>query len=115
MAALETVNGIPFIARNLGAVSGDQLQAIADALKSQFSGRAGAGQARSKARWRCSPPSPPSSTRKVQAGKIIQKIAPLVGGKGGGRPDSARGAGREAAKIPEAFAAAKAMLVLPDN
>ena len=38
--------------------------------------------------------------------QIIQTIAPLVGGKGGGRPDSARGAGKDAAKIDEALAQA---------
>jgi alanyl-tRNA synthetase len=35
----------------------------------------------------------PEFTGKFQAGKIIQTIAPVVGGKGGGRPDTARGAG----------------------
>ena len=47
---------------------------------------------------------------KIQAGKIIQTIAQIVGGKGGGKPDSARGGGKDTTKIPEALAAAKSLL-----
>ena len=52
----------------------------------------------------------PEFTSKFQAGKIIQTIAPVVGGKGGGRPDNARGAGKDAGKVDEALAQAKALL-----
>ena len=41
----------------------------------------------------------------VKAGDIIKAIAPIVGGKGGGRPDSAMGGGSDAARLPEALAA----------
>ncbi|MFM8365443.1 MAG: DHHA1 domain-containing protein [Verrucomicrobiota bacterium] len=37
-------------------------------------------------------------------------MAPIVGGKGGGKPDSARGGGKDISKIPEALAAAKQVL-----
>jgi alanyl-tRNA synthetase len=49
-------------------------------------------------------------TAKLQAGKIIQTIAPLVGGKGGGKPDNARGGGKDAGKLDEALAKAKSLL-----
>ena len=49
-------------------------------------------------------------TAKVQAGKIIQQIAPLVGGKGGGKPDHARGGGKDASRLDEALAKAKSLL-----
>ena len=37
---------------------------------------------------------------RFQAGKLIGELAPLVGGKGGGKPEMARGAGNDPAGIP---------------
>jgi alanyl-tRNA synthetase len=53
---------------------------------------------------------PKELTSKFQANKIIQQIAPIVGGKGGGRPESAQGAGKDASKIAEALAKARELL-----
>ena len=52
----------------------------------------------------------PDFISRVQAGKIIQQIAPLVGGKGGGKPDNARGGGKDAGKLDEALAHARTLL-----
>jgi alanyl-tRNA synthetase len=48
----------------------------------------------------------------TQAGKIIQQVAPIVGGKGGGKPDNARGGGKDASKLDEALAKVKTLLRL---
>ena len=52
----------------------------------------------------------PDHTAKHQAGKIIQAIAPIVGGKGGGKPDNARGGGKDVAKLDEALAKARELV-----
>ena len=105
----QTVNGIPIIAHNLGDAEGDFLQAIADALKGRFPGVIvlGGGAEDKVTLIACVSP---EYTAKVQAGKIIQTIAPIVGGKGGGKPDQARGGGKDAAKVDEALAKAKTLL-----
>ena len=48
--------------------------------------------------------------RGAHAGKLVKAAASLVGGGGGGRPDSASAGGRNAEKLPEALASARATL-----
>lgn len=45
-------------------------------------------------------------TSQIKAGDIIREIAPIVGGRGGGKPDMAEGGGTEPDKLPEAIDAA---------
>ncbi|MBI4718205.1 MAG: alanine--tRNA ligase [Planctomycetes bacterium] len=44
--------------------------------------------------------------RGLKAGDLIKEIAPLVGGKGGGRPDMAQGGGTDATRLRSALAEA---------
>ena len=110
LARAEVVNGIPAIVASMGHADGDTLQAVADALKSQFQGVivvAGIGDSGSVALVAAVSP---QFTGRIQAGKIIQQMAPIVGGKGGGRPDNARGGGKDASKVDEALAEARTLL-----
>jgi len=42
-------------------------------------------------------------TDKIKAGKIVQEIAPIVGGRGGGKADMAEGGGTDASKLNDAL------------
>jgi len=106
---IHMVKGIPFISHNLGDAEGDFLQAIADSLKGRFKGVVVLGGCGNNAVSLVATVSP-EFTAKVQAGKIIQQIAPMVGGKGGGKPDNARGGGKDASKLDEALAKVKSLL-----
>jgi len=106
---VHAVNGVPAIIHNVGGVDGDFLQAVVDALKSQFKGVVVLGGAANGAVALIASVSS-DFTAKVQAGKIIQMIAPIVGGKGGGKPDNARGGGKDASKLEEALEKAKSLL-----
>lgn len=46
---------------------------------------------------------PKDLTDKIKAGNIIKEMAPIVGGKGGGRPDMAQGGGTQPEKITTAL------------
>ena len=109
LARSETVNGVPALIAHLGEADGDSLQTIVDALKSQFSGVILLGGHAAGAVALVAAVTP-EFTAKVQAGKLIQAIAPIVGGKGGGRPDGARGGGKDAGKLDEALAKARTLL-----
>ena len=97
------------IIENLGTADGDFLQSIADSLKSQFKGVVVLGGATNRSVSLVATVSP-ELTKNIQAGKIIQTIAPIVGGKGGGKPDNARGGGKEVSKLDEALLKARTLL-----
>jgi alanyl-tRNA synthetase len=85
------------------------LQAVVDAVKSKFKGPIFVVGTRDAAVALVAYV-PNELTSKFQANKLIQQIAPIVGGKGGGRPESAQGAGKDASKINEALAKARELL-----
>ena len=47
-------------------------------------------------------------TDRLRAGDLMKHIAPMLGGKGGGKPDKAKGAGSDIAALPAALSAVKA-------
>ena len=49
-------------------------------------------------------------TTRVQAGRLVKELAPIVGGGGGGRPDFAEAGGKDPSKIDELLAAAPKVL-----
>ena len=108
-AKAEAVGDIPFISANLGTADGNFAQAVVDALKGDFEGVVVLGAAENGNLALVASVSE-SLTDQAQAGKIIQTIAPIVGGKGGGKPTQARGAGRETNKLDEALAEVQRIL-----
>ncbi len=89
---------------------GKLLQSVVDALKSHFTGPIFlAGSSEGRVAMIASVPK--DLTTQFQANKLIQEIAPIVGGKGGGRPDNAQGAGKDPSKIDEALARAREILL----
>src|SRR5438132_8247521 len=85
------------------------LQAVADALKQKFDGPIVLAGAKDN-NVALLAVVPKSLTSKFQANKIIQQIAPIVGGKGGGRPESAQGGGTDAGKIDKLLEEARKLL-----
>lgn len=97
------------IVANLGDVEADYLVAVTDVLKVQMNGVVvlggiGGGNVALVASvgkdWQ----------GRVQAGKIISAIAPIVGGKGGGKPDFARGGGKDTSKVEQALTEARKLI-----
>jgi alanyl-tRNA synthetase len=105
-AKAETIAGIPVVAAHLGEADGDALQSAADALKAKFDGVIVLGGVAHGAVALVAAVGQDHAAR-VSAGKIIQAIAPVVGGRGGGKADNARGGGKDASKLADALNAAR--------
>jgi alanyl-tRNA synthetase len=88
---------------------GKLLQGVVEALKTKINGPIFLAGARD-ASVALVAYVPPPLTEKFRANKLIQQIAPIVGGKGGGRPESAQGAGKDPSKIDVALARARELL-----
>jgi len=101
--------GENFCVAEVRDADGKLLQAVADALKSKCKGPIFlVGEKDGNVALIAAVPK--ELTSKIQANKLIQQIAPIVSGKGGGRAESAQGAGKDASKIAEALAKARELL-----
>jgi alanyl-tRNA synthetase len=107
LAALHA--GKDFLVTEVPNADGKLLQAVADALKAKIKGAIFLGGVKD-GRVALIASVPKELTAKFQANKLIQEIAPIVGGKGGGRPENAQGAGNDPAKLEEALAKVKSLL-----
>ncbi|MDB6149262.1 MAG: alaS [Chthoniobacter sp.] len=108
---VEILNGTPAIIANLTPADAETLQTVADSLKALgFRGAVVLGGA---ANGSVSLVAAVTSefTAKLQAGKIIQAISPRVGGKGGGKPDHARGGGKDPSQLNGALDHARTLLL----
>jgi alanyl-tRNA synthetase len=108
VAKAKNLNGIPAIIERIDA-DGDTLQAMANELKGIFKGVLVLGGVANNAVALVASVTP-EFTARVQAGKIIQTIAPITGGKGGGKPDNARGGGKDITKVAEALTKAAELI-----
>ncbi|PYK37832.1 MAG: alanine--tRNA ligase, partial [Verrucomicrobia bacterium] len=98
--------GKDFCVSEVPKADGRLLGAVVDALKAEFKGPIFlAGAIDGRVALIASVPK--EMTSKFQANKLIQETAALVGGKGGGRPESAQGGGTDASKINQALDRAK--------
>jgi alanyl-tRNA synthetase len=104
--------GVKFIAAEVNLPDPAYLQALAGSLKKRKwpgvavfgAADAGAGKVHllaSVATEVCS---------RIKAGEIIKSIAPVVGGRGGGKPELAQGGGTEPGRLKEALAQAEALV-----
>lgn len=108
-AQAKTYGAVRGIIQEVSDADGDFLQGVVETLKSEFKGVVVLASVTGSSVALVAGVSS-DLTKQIQAGKIIQAIAPIVGGKGGGKPDFARGAGKDASKLAEALAKAESMM-----
>ncbi|MHB0866151.1 MAG: alanine--tRNA ligase [Thermoleophilia bacterium] len=107
-AGAEEIAGIRILAVAVELESAEDLMELADRLLEEmgpaavFLASGALGKATLVAKF-----SDEAVEKGARAGDLIKAVAPLVGGKGGGRPNIARGGGPDAAKIDAALDRAK--------
>ena len=104
VAAAREVAGVPVLAARLDGLDPDGLRSVMDTLRdrlpsgvivlgSAVDGKVSLVAAVSK-----------DLIKRFPAGRLVQEVAKMVGGGGGGRPDLAQAGGKDASKLDEALA-----------
>jgi len=103
-ASPRTVAGVPVLSMSFDDLDAEGLRSVMDTLREQMkSGVISLGSSMGGKATLVTSVSK-DLTKRIQAGKIMQEIAPLVGGKGGGRPDLAQGGGPNVSGLEKALA-----------
>jgi alanyl-tRNA synthetase len=103
LEGVREVGGVRLLSREVEADSPKVLREYADQVKERLPSGVAVlgGRGDGKAMLICVVS--PDLTGRLKAGEIIKRLSPLVGGKGGGRPDMAQGGGNEPDKLLEAL------------
>lgn len=108
---VKTISGVPFQAQVLQGVTGKDLPALIDEMKSTMGSGAVLLIADTGDRAAVAVGVTADLTEKVSAVDILRAAVPALGGKGGGgRPDMAQGGGASAENAAQAIAAAEQFL-----
>jgi len=97
-------NGATVIAEKLEGLDSKQLRTVADTLRNKWGSAVIVIASVNDSSVSIISAVSKDLTAKVQAGKLVGEVAKAVGGKGGGRPDMAEGAGKNPDALPAALA-----------
>lgn len=103
--APQNVKGVPVISRKIEGVDASMLRELAEKTGAKIgSGVVVLGLA-SNGKASLVAVVSPDLQKRLHAGRIIKKVAEMVGGSGGGRPDFAQAGGKDSEKLEEALQA----------
>ena len=110
LAGLKTVGKVKLLSAKV-EMRADQARALSDTVKDKYSDAVAVLAVVNDGKLNLIVAAGADAVKSgAHAGNILREIAPILGGKGGGRPDSAMGGGRDVDKIPEALAKAEEIL-----
>ena len=104
------INGKNILVQRLDGFNADDLRTSIDRYKDKLKSAIVVLGASEKGKAKIAVGVTKDNTELVHAGELIKKIAEVVGGKGGGRPDFAQAGGPEAKKLDEALKLAKELI-----
>ncbi len=110
LAGLKTVGKVKLLAAKV-EMRADQARALSDTVKDKYSDAVAVLAVVNDGKLNLIVAAGAEAVKAgAHAGNILREVATICGGKGGGRPDSAMGGGKDIDKIPEALAKAEEIL-----
>ena len=97
------IGGVRILAREASGLDAPGMRQLSDTLLARIKsgvvvlGRSSDGKASLIVR------TSPDVAKRVPAGQVIRELAPIIGGKGGGKPDMAEGGGNQPEKLADAL------------
>ncbi|HEX8773301.1 MAG TPA: alanine--tRNA ligase [Pyrinomonadaceae bacterium] len=108
--AREVAPGVRVLAREASGLDAQGMRQLSDTLLARINsgvvvlGRSSDGKVSLIVR------TSPDLLKRVPAGQVIKELAPMVGGRGGGKPDMAEGGGNQPEKLAEALEASYSVI-----
>ena len=104
------IAGITLVAREVAGLDKDGLRALVDKQRDRIKSGVVVLASPSDGKVTIVVGVTPDLTKKVPAGEVVKQLAPIVGGRGGGRGDFAEAGGKDLSKIRELLAASRAIV-----
>ena len=111
-AADDTVEiaGAKLMTREVPALEPHALRTLADSLRDRVGSGVVVLASRNAGKAALVVSVTPDLVDRVHAGQLVKTLAPIIGGRGGGRPDFAQAGGRQPERIGELFTACRELL-----
>ncbi|MBV9958928.1 MAG: alanine--tRNA ligase [Acidobacteria bacterium] len=104
--AREVADGVKVLAREASGLDAAGMRQLSDTLLARTgTGVVVLGRSSDEGKVSLIVRTSPDLLKRVPAGQVIKELAPLVGGRGGGKPDMAEGGGSQPEKLAEALEA----------
>ncbi len=104
------VSGVTLARRKVSGLDKNALRGLADSLKARIKSGVVVLASESDGQVQIVVAVTPDLIDRIKAGQVVKEIAPIVGGRGGGRPDFAEAGGKQPEKIDEMLAASAAVV-----
>jgi alanyl-tRNA synthetase len=98
------IDGFRVLAREVAPAPANELRTMADALRGKLGSGVVVLGTRGEGKVTLLAAVTPDLAGRVSAGELVRRLAPLVGGGGGGRPDFAQAGGKQPERLPAALA-----------
>jgi alanyl-tRNA synthetase len=108
--ASQDVAGVKLIARRVEGLEKNALRGLSDSLRDRVGSGVIVIASENDGKVSLVVSVTKDLTPRVQAGRLVKELAPIVGGGGGGRPDFAEAGGKDPSRIPELLATAPRVL-----